>query len=92
MCGTSLSIGSFMLTSLILIMTEKSNVLQLLKQRQDAWTQVEYDTALEKAYPHVVGVALKSKNFVPPPPPKAPAPPKTAKEAVPKPPKTKGFS
>ena len=68
--------------------------MQLLRQRQDQWSQVEFDIALQGQYPHIVGVAFKSKNYVAPPPPRVPAAPAAPKkEAAPKPVKpNKGFA
>jgi hypothetical protein len=43
-------------------------MLKYFKENDVQWEQVEYDMALEQLkYAHVVGVAVKSKLYVPPP-------------------------
>ncbi|GAX85089.1 hypothetical protein CEUSTIGMA_g12509.t1 [Chlamydomonas eustigma] len=53
---------------LIFIERDSRSILKYFKENEIQWEQVEYDMALEQVkYAHVVGVAVKSKLYVPPP-------------------------
>lgn len=43
--------------------------LQKLQGRKDAFSDVQWDVALEGQDPHAVGIAVKSERYRPPPPP-----------------------